>query len=151
MHVHSFKTMNKGIQYTIYIFILGAAIAVIVAAVLPSLWNGLLTSLPYPIGGSGDPNGPTHHGILGRLQTYGLYGTPNRDTAWLIIAIVAAVIVAIDIYGIFMAKKWARLLAILISIPLWAILLGFGTMWYLLTQPSGKKYFGISVAPKPEE
>jgi hypothetical protein len=144
--------MNKGIRYTIVIFVVWTAIAVIVAAVLSNVnvWNSLVSSLPYPIGASSAPVG--HHGILYKLFEWHLYGTATRNEAWLIIIIIAAVIVGIDIYGIFMAKKWARTLAILISIPMIAgILMGFGTLWYLITQPNGKRYFGIPVTPKPEQ
>jgi len=153
MHLHSFKTMNKGIKYTIEIFLVFSSLFVVVAAVLPSLWGWMLYNMPYPIGGLNDPNGspPAHAGILGRLAQYGLYGSQASYTAWIVITIALLALVVVDIYGIFLAKPWARTLAILISIPMIAgILMGLGTLWYLLTQPNGRRYFGLPVTQKED-
>jgi uncharacterized membrane protein YqjE len=103
-----------------------------------------------------------HLNILGHDLGYNvskylglIYGADG--TGFIVLFIVFAVIVALDGLALWRLKPWARLLAMLIALPLMLILLGLVVLWVLL-KPEVKQLFGVeategappaAVMPKP--
>ncbi|HMF34440.1 MAG TPA: hypothetical protein VKK79_23665 [Candidatus Lokiarchaeia archaeon] len=121
------------------IFYLAVAVVLIVLCfVLTPLYNLLSTStLPFATHDLGY-NVIRFFGPTGEFCPL-CYGTDG--TAFIVVFIIFAAIVALDAVGVFLLKPWARLLAMLIALPLILIILGLVVL-YVLIKPGIKQLFG---------
>lgn len=126
----------KGILFTTILYFVIVAVLVIAGIFIQQLWalltTGPLSTLPIGI----------NHDLGYNITKYlgGIYGTDG--TGFVVLFSISAVIVVIDAAGLLQLKSWARLLAMLIALPLILVILGIVIIWYLM-KPNVRQTFGV--------
>ncbi|MHA1377556.1 MAG: hypothetical protein ACTSRG_04135 [Candidatus Helarchaeota archaeon] len=127
-----FEDKNKGIVFIIILFVLGglaALVAGIIAIVSPStvvgIANGLglasiLNALPF----------------VDKVVGIGLFNQPLLSNLPLlgVLAIIVAIVVLIDVWGLWTEQGWAWILTVLISLVMIPVIIGIIYLWILFKE-----------------
>ena len=130
-----FEDKNSGVVFLIIVFVL-VAIVGFVAGIIAIASPMTVVNMARPF--AGILNMP----VIGNFLGIDWNGAPlvNYLPMVGVVAIIAAVVILIDVWGLWTEKSWAWILSVLISIVACLLIIGFIFIWILFKEDVKMSY-----------